>query len=183
MSVVSHLELAYLFYLSKPAAERSLYRQIQSLKPAKIFEIGIGSGQRALRMLQVAQRFRPLGELRYAGVDLFEGRPANAQALTLKNAYVMFKATGVRSQLVPGDPYSGLVRAANSLRDNDLLLIAGDQDEESLAQAWFYVPRMLHANSLVLRETLAAGGSVWQPVSRADIDQLAAARQTRRRAA
>ena len=55
-----------------------------------------------------------------------------------------------------------------------------DQDEDSLAHAWFFVPRILHPQSLVLLET--AGG--WQILPSADIERLASASpRAQRRAA
>ena len=53
---------------------------------------------------------------------------------------------------MPGDPFSALARTANSLPNVDLMLVDAHQDADSLAQAWFYAPRMLHDTSLVLVE-------------------------------
>jgi hypothetical protein len=186
VSAVSRFGFIYLRYFSKPVAERQIYRLIHKLKPAKILELGIGRGQRAQRMISAAQRYRPAADMRYAGFDLFEGRGVDAggERITLKDAHVMLKATGVRSQLVPGDLYGGLARAANGLRDNDLVLISADQDSESLERAWFYLPRMLHANSVVLRETPDADGAIcWRQIAIDQIEGLAARQQARRRVA
>ena len=64
-------------------------------------------------------------------------------------------------QVIPGDPLSALARSANGLQSTDLLVIAADQDTQSLANAWFYVPRMLHDKSLVLLEDVSGS----QPLS------------------
>ena len=45
-----------------------------------------------------------------------------------------------------------LARTANGLGTIDLLVIGADQDADSLARAWFYVPRLLDDNSHVLLE-------------------------------
>ncbi len=185
MSAAGRIKYCYLAYFAKPVGDRLLYRTIRSRQPRKILQLGVGTAQRALQMISVALRHHPADELRFAGIDLFEGRSASMPAgLSLKQAHCLLKATGVRVHLVPGDANSALSRTANSLRDNDLMLIGADQDVASLEQAWFYVPRMLHAGSLVLREVPSAeGGTSWQPLSLADIDQWAAAQQSRRRVA
>ena len=67
---------------------------------------------------------------------------------------------GIAAQLVPGDPFSALSRAANSLRDIDLATISADQDPAALERAWFYLPRVLHATSLVFQEQANPDGSL-----------------------
>ena len=78
------------------------------------------------------------------------------------------------------------------LANTDLIIISADQDEESLAKAWFYVPRMMHAQTLVYREQFVGGAEADESgkppaktlrlVPRQEIDDLARP-QTRRRAA
>ena len=80
-----------------------------------------------------------------------------------------------------------LSAAANSLTNTDLLIISADQDAASLERAWFYVPRMLHGETLVLHEQPAdedPPGTQLVPVPRLDIEARAAAQsKARRRAA
>ena len=86
--------------------------------------------------------------------------------MSLKQAFAALRQPEVKVQLVPGDPNMALRRVANSLTGTDLLLIAADQDRDSLAAAWTWVPRMLTATSLVFH-----GGASGQ----AGTDDLAAA--------
>jgi len=184
LQVLRRLKYLYLAYFSKPAGDRSVYRTIGKLRAQKILEIGVGQGQRALRMMQVAGMFSPIEQIRYTGIDLFEGRPENSPGLSLKQAHCQFKATGARIQVVPGDPYSALARTANSLQELDLVLIAADQDAQSLERAWFYMPRMLAAHTVVLQEGVDAktGQAIWQRVERSLIDQKATPVRQRRAA-
>ena len=62
-------------------------------------------------------------------------------------------------QLIPGDPHSALARSANSLQNTDLVIISAGHDEQSLASAWFYLPRMLHAGSAVYVESKTSEAS------------------------
>ena len=69
--------------------------------------------------------------------------------MTFKQAHQLLKATGATIRLVPGNAFSALARMANDVTETDLLIIGADQNQAALAKAWFYVPRMLHAHSLV----------------------------------
>ena len=124
-------------------------------------ELGLGTGQRAVRMIEVAASRTPIGEVRYTGVDAFEARSAaEGPGLSLKAAHRLLKATGARIQLVPGDPFAALARTANSLGPPDLAIFSHGLEPVSLERAWFYLPRTLHAGSLVLEERCLPSGEV-----------------------
>ncbi|REJ64462.1 MAG: hypothetical protein DWQ31_21265 [Planctomycetota bacterium] len=171
------LKYCYLAYLAKPVAERSLYRLVRRHRVRRIVELGVGDTSRAQRLIQVAGRYHEPQDVAYAGIDLFEARPNEQAPLSLKSAYRQMTPLGARLQLIPGDPYSALARAANSLTKTDLLLVAADQDLESLRHAWFYVPRMLHENSQVLAEKVTADDEGehrhYEVVSQAEISRWA----------
>lgn len=125
-----------------------------------ILEVGIGDGQRTLRMLELAAQHNPPSEIRYTGIDLFEANQAGTPSLSLKEAHRLLKGTGVKIQLLPGDPFMALSRVANSLTGIDLVLISAGQDDDALARSWFYLPRMLHGSSLVFRQQNTSKGEV-----------------------
>jgi hypothetical protein len=136
-------------------------------------------------MLEVAGIHRPLAEISYAGIDLFETRkPGEGPGLSLKRAFQVLRATGARIRLIPGDPFAALSGAANLLRATDLLVISADHDPDSLAKAWYFVPRMLHAHSRVfLAEAMSADGSSrLRQVGPREINQLVYALRRRRAA-
>jgi hypothetical protein len=150
----------FLAYLSRPAADRFIYRAIMRGKIGRIVELGIGDGRRALRMIAAAARHLELADIQYAGIDPFEGREAaDGPGLPLIEAHRLLKQSGAKIKLVPGDPCQGLIRSANALANADLLLISSSLDAERLRPMWFFVPRMLHARSLVLWETAGANGT------------------------
>lgn len=156
----SLLRYCYLAYFSRPKSERALYEAVRKAKAASIVELGIGSAQRATRLIEVAQRYRPDAVVRYTGIDLFEARDVASGGLSLKQAHQVLGDRGAKVQLVPGDPFAALSRVANTLTGTDLLLISADQERTALAKAWFYVPRMLHERSLVYVEEQAAKGEL-----------------------
>jgi hypothetical protein len=181
------LRYYYLTWFSQPAADRPLYQTVAKRPLRSIVEIGVGNAVRARRLLEMAVKPEHASEpLRYTGIDLFEARDKKSPGLTLKEAYAQLKTEHVKLQLLPGDPLAALSRSANSLSGTDVLIISLDQIGESLDQAWRFVPRMLHANSLVYleREGKKAGETKFDVISLAEISRLAteSKRATRRAA-
>jgi hypothetical protein len=128
-------------------------------------------------MIEVASSCQPPASVRYTGIDLFEARPHDNPGMTIKRAHRILSPLGAKVHLLPGDPFTALSRAANGLTGVDLLVVGADQDRESLAWAWFYVPRMLHERSLVCVEQCdnQHRASGYQLLSRDEVDRLAAA--------
>ena len=184
MSWKHRLNLVHLGYLSNPPEARCLYRAVWRHRVASIVEIGMGLGLRSRRLISTAHSVNPGQPIRFTGIDMFEARPDDSPGMTLKRAHRELKPLVSRLQLVPGDPFSALARTANSLGDTDLVVISADQDEESLERAWFYLPRMLHANSLVFVEQASSkpGKSVFCQLEMKQIDSRASAVASRRAA-
>jgi hypothetical protein len=176
----------YLDYFSQPASDRVLYRALRKRPAHKILELGIGAGQRTLRMLEIVAACRPDSQISYAGIDLFEARSeTDGPGLSLKAAHQQLRASGAKVRLVPGDPLSALARMANEIGPVDLIVISADQDRDSLARSWFYFPRMLHAATRVFleeRET-TDGPAQLSELSRAQINDRVALTAPRRSAA
>ncbi len=152
MSATNLLKYLHLAYFSRHKTERPLFRIIRKLQAGHLVHIGVGTGELAQQMIELAAGNSRRSEVRYTGIDLFEMRSDGKPGLTLKRAHRLLKPLPAKTQLVPGDPYSAIARVANSLPDNDLVVISADQDTSSLEQAWFFLPRMLHDDSLVLIE-------------------------------
>src|SRR5262245_60394378 len=165
LSVGRLLRCLYLLYFSQPAADRAVYQALRGRLIRSVVELGINRTERTQRILEIARWGSENTPLRYTGIDLFEARPANQAGLTLKQAYAALKRPNVQVQLVPGDAATALRRVANSLANTDLLLIAANQNEESLARAWAWIPRMLCPTSLIFREEPAQGPgqTIWRP--------------------
>jgi hypothetical protein len=169
---------------AKPAHERSLEQTVKRQRPRRILEIGLGDGGRARRVISLAQRYQARNEIHFVGIDLFEDRHGDQPPFPLKDAYRQLRSTGARVRLVPGDAYGALVRSANSFSDIELVLISADVNKASLAAAWFYLPRTLAKNAIVLWADGTLPDGEYRQVPRAEL--LAAARpmrMPRRRAA
>jgi len=183
LSILKTAKLLYLHLLSKPPGDRMIYRAIRRTSARKIVELGVGTGLRALRMIEVAGCRVPLGEIQYTGMDLFEARStADGPGMTLKAAHRLLRVTGAKIQLVPGDPLASMVRVANLLGKIDLLIVSADL-EGSCPRAWWFVPRLLHERTEVYVEEPSADGEPHlRLMPRAEIDRLAAAGAVRRAA-
>lgn len=183
MSIFSAAKIFYLCHLSKPAGDRSIYRLLHQGDIRRILELGIGTGTRAMQMIEVAATQIPRAEIQYTGMDLFEARAeADGPGLSLKSAHQTLRATGARIQLLPGDPLGSLIRVANSLGKVDLLIFSAGIDL-SHPKAWWFVRRLLHDHTHVAVEERLADKQLtlgWKP--REEIERLAAAAGSRRAA-
>ena len=180
MSVIRQVKSFCLANFSKPKSHRRIYRAIRRHSVRKIVEVGMGSGDRAERMIFIAGRRGNL--ISYTGIDEFEGRAGNVQGddspgdapLSLKQAYQRLRPTGAKVQLVPGPPLAALERMANALTGTDLLVLSQGLDARSLQSAWFYVPRMLHRGTVVyLEESLPEGGTHFVRLAVGEVHHLA----------
>ncbi len=180
---VSWLKYAHLAHFAKPCSERPLYRLVRRHKVCRIVEVGLSNVERSVALVGVAQRYAADGQVAYTGLDWFDTRSPDLPKLTLKQTHCQLQATGARIRLVPGEPAQSLAAVANAHLHTGLLVISAAVADSSLASTWFYVPRMLDATSLVLRERLdAAGEPEFEPLSPQQIAAFAQ-QSTSRRAA
>lgn len=154
MAAASWFKYAYLAHFSKPRTQRQLYRLVKAHKICRIVEIGIESLERTAAVIAVAQRFAGSEQVAYTGLDWFDTRSDELPQLTLKQAHCELQASGAAVRLVPGDPARSVASIANSHQQTGLLLLSAMVPESSLAPAWFYFPRMVDNESVVLRERI-----------------------------
>ena len=154
--------------LGKPAADRTIYQLIKKHKFHSFVEIGMGTGQRCQRILQVASKFggRPI---RYTGIDLFDARTENP--LKLIDMHKMLGSFDAKTQLVPGSIEPSIQRIANSHLRTDMIIISPDTQQSDLNNVMSYLPRMLHANSMVLIQPRS--GQKMKQLMRLDIERWA----------
>lgn len=171
MKPISSLKFIYLTTFANPACDRAIYRAIKKSKASSILEIGMGNGDRAETMIRIANKYSGSGNVRYTGIDSFEANPDSA--LSLKKCHQRLNKHGAKVQLVPGEIYSSLHRIANSHTRTDVLIISSGYEIESLESSWFYVPRMLHAASVVFLQDKDDDEEKFQVLSRLEIERLA----------
>ena len=134
-------------WLDKPVCDRAIYQQIKQRSISSIVEFGMDDGYRCENMIAVATKFSQ-ERIRYTGVDLFDARPEDP--LKLIEMHRLLKSTGAKTQLVPGDIGSVIPRIANSHLRTDLIIFSSGYDANQFAEVKMFLPRMLHASSLVM---------------------------------
>ncbi len=179
MAATSFFRSLYLNYLVKPQCERAVFRSLSKIKPQRIVEVGMDNGERAIDLIELAQRQRPTVEIRYTGLDLFDAKPA-AEPLQLKDAHCMLKSTGATVQLIPGDPLQTLTRVANNLTSTDILVLSADVMNAGEPD-WYYVPRMLNDHSVVFVQREVDG--IFEKLNFKDIQLLSKNQNNDRQAA
>lgn len=183
LSLSNFLRSKYLFHFSKPVADRALLKAIHGQPIRAIVEIGVGTGDRTRKILEVTGWTAGDAPRKYTGIDLFEARPQGDKGLALKEAFNTLKTPNVKMQFVPGDPYQALARTANMLAGSDLIVLSADLDQDSLRRAWMYVPRMLTESTLIYQQGPAVNGEpgAYQQLSRLEVERLAAAGSKKQR--
>ncbi|MBM4010139.1 MAG: hypothetical protein FJ286_01990 [Planctomycetes bacterium] len=161
------LRSLWLTRLSKPAAERILYRHVLASRPGRILELGLGMLARTERLLEAAAA--GVAEVAYVGIDRFESRTLqDPPGVSLKEAHRRLHDRA-KVQLVPGNVDSALARTCNHLGVFDLVVISADNDQRHLPRCWFFLQRVTRPQSTVFVES----GTAWTTVSREKIDDLA----------
>jgi len=183
VAAVSWLKYAYLAHFSQPRTERQLYRLMKVHGICRIVEIGIYNVDRTAAMIAVAQRFAHAGQVSYTGLDWFDARSDELPKLTLKQAHRELQATGATVRLVPGEPARSVAGIANAHQHTGLLLLSSIVPDSTLAPAWFYLPRMVDASSVVLRERIdSANRATFEMLTNALLIKQAASLGERRAA-
>jgi hypothetical protein len=166
--------VTYLAHFSRPKSARQLFRLIKRQRICRIVEIGISDVSRTRDMIEVAQRYATQSTIFHTGLDWFDARSNELERLSLKDAYRMLHGAGACVRLVPGCPEKSLAAVANAHQNTDLLLVSSMVSDVDLDAAWFYVPRMLHAESLILRERKQENGDpTFEPLSRMHVAEWA----------
>jgi predicted O-methyltransferase YrrM len=176
----------FLTRFSRPASYRPIYQAIRRDGLRRIVEVGVGSGERALRMIEAAGEKESAENVVYTGIDLFEMRTAqDGEGLSLKEAHRKLIASGAKIRLLPGDAYSALSRAANMLGLADLIVISYDQDASAVARSWYYLERLLQGRTQIFWQENGTAGleSAFRVVERREVQQWAAAAAPHRRRA
>ena len=140
------------------------YRQLLDLiderKPQSICEIGTWNGQRALQMIQTAQRHQE--EVHYQGFDVFEkSTPGLVRREFSKDGYPMnsveqrLRASGAFLWLHPGD-------TNKTLKDEsvhaDFYFIDGGHSYDTIANDWGWVAQDMEKESVVVFDDYCTEG-------------------------
>jgi len=154
---------------SKPTNDRIAYQAIKKGGFTSIVEVGLTDGTRCENMIRVAQKFSPDAKIRYTGIDLFDARETQ-QPLKLLDTHKRLNSLGAKVKLVPGEFNDGVQRIANSHTRTDLVVIECADESEKLEAVWRFVPRMLHANSLVV---VMYPGDEYEALNFLEVEKLA----------
>jgi hypothetical protein len=170
----------WLTRLSRPAAERVVYRHVLRTPPRRILEIGQGLLGRTERLLTAVAAVTDAAGVQYVGLDRFEGRAASdPPGVSLKEAHRRLNKLA-RVQLVPGNADASLARLCNHIGLFDLVVIAADNDERHVERCWFFLQRITRDATTVFLETRSAAGRRWTTLPKRQIDELAAKTVLRR---
>ncbi len=186
MAVGGFFERARRAFFSKPTPEQTLLKLVKGQSIHRVVEVGVESLEATVSLLTQLDKQADVERVQYTAIDPFDERADGETPLTLGEAYRELVATGARLQMTPGTIAASIATQANSLGDTDLLLLSSHATDDALEQAWYYLPRMCHPGTLVLRLNEAATAdepSEWQPMNLGEISALAGNRSEQPRRA
>lgn len=186
MAVGDLFKYAHRALFAKPSPERQLLKLVKQQPVRRVVEIGVDSIETTSVLLTALLKQAAGEPVVYTAIDPFDERPADEAPLPLMEAYRTLVPTPAQTRLVPGRLGMAVAAEANSLADTDLLLLSQQATDAELAEAWFYVPRMCHPGTLVLRRLEGEDADSlgdWVAVSLEEVSGLASQAPPRKLAA
>ncbi|MEN0111869.1 MAG: hypothetical protein AAF805_14210 [Planctomycetota bacterium] len=156
MAVRGLFEYARRALFSAPSPEQQLLRATKRHEVRRVVELGVDSLDGSHSLLATLVKRAGEEPVRYVGFDAFDERSAETEPLSLIDAHRRLSGGGARVRLTPGGPVAGVAAEANALADTDLLILSSLATDAALASVWFFLPRMCHAATLVLRRDASA---------------------------
>ena len=134
-----------------------LFDEVRRVKPKNIMEIGVWTGERARKMIEIAKKYHPSSSVHYYGFDLFErmdedkySREVSKQPPTQFSIEFKLNTTGASIHLFKGDTTETLPDLEGKLPKMDLVFIDGGHSLETIANDWQCTSRLLHPSSVVI---------------------------------
>jgi len=117
-------------------------------------EIGTWTGDRALKMIELARKYHPAGRIEYYGFDLFELMTPDKFAEefskwppTLSEVKEKLEKTGARIFLYKGNTLEILPKLVPTLPKMDFIFIDGGHSLETIANDWKYAGQLMHSKT------------------------------------
>jgi len=144
-------------WLRRPKRYWQIFWIITRVKPKNIMEIGTWTGDRALTMIRLAQRYHGTKQVDYYGFDLF-GQMTTEIFIgekskwppTQQEAFNKLSATGANIHLFQGDTMKVLPEMTPKLLKMDLIFIDGGHSLETIANDWHWVSQLMHDKTVVI---------------------------------
>ena len=144
-------------WLRRPKRYWQIFWIITRVKPKNIMEIGTWTGDRALTMIRLSQRYHGTKQVDYYGFDLF-GQMTTEIFIgekskwppTQQEAFNKLSATGANIHLFQGDTMKVLPEMTPKLLKMDLIFIDGGHSLETIANDWHWVSQLMHDKTVVI---------------------------------
>ncbi len=150
MSLARFWSTFKLLHLSKPIGDRPLYRSVRGRRISSVLEINASSCQRSERLIHWLREQGMEAGFRYAVIDPFE--MGGSDRVTLKGCHSLLSKLGAKPFPVPmtGNLATALTRVAHTIGSVDLLVADCPPEQLNEAMVRAIMPRIIHADSLVM---------------------------------
>lgn len=135
----------------------ALYDAIKRTRALRIMEIGTWRGDRAVKMITLAQRLNRNEKVEYYGFDLFESLDQtlfvdeiSKWPPTQKEVEEKLMATGASIHLYKGNTQTVLPESLTSLPPMDFIFIDGGHSQETILNDWMNSKELMHDKTVVI---------------------------------
>lgn len=143
------------FGLGTKSRYSHIIEAVTANKPCKIMEIGVFTGETALKMIEEAKKYSE--NVEYYGFDLFEDLSSeqfrtglSKKPLSFNEVKIKLAGSGAEIYLFKGDTKVVLPRMQNELPKMDLIFIDGGHDLETIENDWKYSEMILAEKGVVI---------------------------------
>jgi predicted O-methyltransferase YrrM len=140
-----------------PKRYHHLFDEIKKHKATTLVEVGTWNGDRAVQMIQEAQKSSPGTVVHYVGFDLFEDltqemyqHELSKKPPTKHEVEKKLHTTGAKIELIKGNTLETLPLFASGTTKADFVFIDGGHNVETIASDWRAVQRIMHKDTVVI---------------------------------
>lgn len=150
--------LKHLFHIKGiPYRYDQIFTEVKRIRPKNIMEIGVWTGERARKMINIASSFHPKDLIHYYGFDLFEimdkekyNSEISKQPPSLSEVQSKLDLTGANIHLYKGDTINTLPELDNNLPYMDFIFIDGGHSLDTIANDWHYASKLMKKGSVAI---------------------------------
>ncbi len=140
-----------------PRRYDQIFTEIKRLKPKNIMEIGVWSGERARRMIEIASRYNKPTTINYFGFDFFERmdsetfqKEVSKQPPPQEVVQSKLLKTGASINLIKGDTTQTLRNEQGKHPSMDIIFIDGGHSLETVESDWQNAKTFMHKGSVLI---------------------------------
>lgn len=141
-----------------------LFEIIRAEQCRRIMEVGTWNGERALQMIQTAQKLHRQREVEYYGFDIFElmndeiyAKEVSKRPPAMEEIKSKLEKTGAKISLFKGFTEEVMPKVMHTLPKMDFVFIDGGHSIETITNDWRWTQEVMDQNTVVIFDDYWSG--------------------------